>query len=83
MFSLAIVYTPPRGRPLSVARISDRTLLREAAAVALSEAERETKTLLAADRILGMVQAEETAKLRRVLNLLLASEHDDVAVDLM
>jgi hypothetical protein len=71
MFSLSIVYTPPGGRPLSVAHISDRALLRNAAVVALEEAERTTKSLCTIDAILGVIQAEESAKLRRVLTALL------------
>ena len=78
MFSLAIVYTPERGRPFSVARISDRVLLNHAVTVALREAERQVESLMARDRVLGMVQAEEAAKLRRVLSMLMIPEHDCV-----
>lgn len=58
LFSLAIVYTPDGGRPLSLARVSDRFLLGCAAAAALRESE------------------QQAARLRRILNLLIASEHD-------
>jgi hypothetical protein len=75
MFSLSIVYTPRGGRPLSVARISDHELLRDAAALALEEAQRTSKLLSATDPILGVIQAEEAAKLRRVLGALLLSEY--------
>jgi hypothetical protein len=76
MFSLAIVYTPAGGRPLSLARISDRLLLTRAAAIALREAELQIECLTAQDRTLGMVQAEEVAKLRRVLSALMKPEYN-------
>jgi hypothetical protein len=72
MFSLAIVYTPEGGRPLRAASMSDRSLLRKAVGAALRQAQREAETLAASDKTLGSIQAEETAKLRRVLRLLLA-----------
>ncbi len=80
MFSLAIVYTPDGGRPLSLARICDRSLLRSAAAAALREAEGQAESLSVKDRVLGVVQAEEAAKLRRILGLLLAPEHEGAGV---
>ena len=72
MFSLAIVYTPKGGRPLRVACISDRDLLRRAAAAAILQAEREIAVLEASDYTLGRMQSEEAAKLRRVLGLFLS-----------
>jgi hypothetical protein len=80
MFSLSIIYTPEGGRPLSLARVLDRSLLRSAAAAALREAERRGQCLMAKDGVLGMVQREETDKLRRVLMLLLAPEYDSSIV---
>jgi hypothetical protein len=76
LFSLAIVYTPDGGRPLSLARVSDRFLLGCAAAAALRESEQQAECLMVTDPVLGLVQTEETARLRRILNLLIASEHD-------
>jgi hypothetical protein len=80
MFSLAIVYTPEGCRPLRLARILDRTLLRTAASVALSEAEVQVEFLMAKDPVLGMVQAEEATKLQRVLKALMAPEPADALV---
>jgi hypothetical protein len=77
VFSLSIVYTPQGGRPLSVARISNRELLRDAAALALEEAQRTSKLLRASDPILGVIQTEESEKLRRVLEALLLSEYTE------
>jgi hypothetical protein len=76
MFTLAIVYTPEGGRTLSLARISDLSLLRSAAAIALREAELQAESLMAQDRVLGMVQAEEVAKLRRILSAVMTPEYD-------
>jgi hypothetical protein len=76
MFNLAIIYTPEGGRPLSIAGISDRHLLRSAAAMAVHEAERQARSLMMRDRVLGMVQAEEAAKLRRVLAALISPEYE-------
>jgi hypothetical protein len=75
MFSLAIVYTPEGGRPLRVACVSDRLLLRKAADAALRQAQREADALAESDKTLGTIQAEETAKLRRVLRLLVRPLH--------
>jgi hypothetical protein len=76
MFSLAIVYTPVGGRPLSVASISDRLLLRSAAAVALREAEGQAESLKMKDHVLGMLQTEEAIKLQIVLSFLIRPEHN-------
>jgi hypothetical protein len=80
MFNLAITYTPDGGRPLSIAFISDRLLLRSAAAAAVREAEGKAQSLMAHDHVLGMVQAEEAAKLRRVLDALMSPAYDHPAV---
>jgi hypothetical protein len=76
MFNLAITYTPDGGRPLNIARISGRLLLRSAAAVAVREAERKTQSLMAQDHVLAMVQGEEAAKLRRVLRALMSTDYE-------
>lgn len=80
MFKLVIAYIPEGGTPLSLARISDRTLLREAATAALLEAEQTTRSLMVADRTLGAIQAEETAKLRRVLSLLAITDENPIGM---
>jgi hypothetical protein len=69
-----VALTPPGGRPLCVAQISDRVLLRSAALVALEEAQSTTKSLYASDAILGVIQAEEALELGRVLRALLLLE---------
>jgi len=69
--TLAILYAPEGQKPVSIARINDRNLLSAAAAAAVLEAEQFASNLLAEDEILGCLQLEEAAKLRRVLGLLL------------
>jgi hypothetical protein len=67
---LAILYAPEGQKPLSVARIYDRTLLSAAAAEAIREAEATASELMADDPTLGALQLEEANKLRRILSLL-------------
>jgi hypothetical protein len=67
---VAILYEPERGRPLTVARVSNRELLLIVASAAVAEAEERARQLGCADETLGAVQREETARLRRVLELL-------------
>jgi hypothetical protein len=68
---LAILYEPDRGRPLTVARVSDRNLLVAAAEAAIAEAEDRARALAEADEFLGAVQREEAARMRRVLGIFL------------
>jgi len=67
---LAILYEPEAGRPLTVARISDRRLLVEAAEAAIREAWDQASALQDADEVLGAFQHEEAERIRRVLHLL-------------
>ena len=68
--NLLLVYETPGGRPLTVARIDDRTLVTKAATAALTAADARAEHLTEVDRTLGLVQREEANRLRRVLNLL-------------
>ena len=73
-------YTRQRGgRPLSVVRIADRPLLRRAAGVALREADQLLERLTTPDRVLRLLQAEETANLRHVLRELLVDDSAPIA----
>jgi hypothetical protein len=67
---LAILYAPEGQKPLSIARINDRSLLAAAANMAISEAEASANQLMVDDPTLGALQLEEVNKLRRVLCLL-------------
>jgi len=71
MFSVAIIYTPKSGRPLKLVGVSDRDLLRRAAAAALSEAESSSKILTQADPVLGAIKRAEAMKLRQILVVLM------------
>jgi len=71
MLSLAIVYRPAGGRPLSLATIEDRDFLAAAAAAAIRESLAKAEELEASDPVLGRVQREDAEKLRRVLSALL------------
>jgi hypothetical protein len=67
---VAILYEPERGRPLTVARVSDRRLLVAAAEAAIAEADERALALGDADAFLGAVQREEAERVRRVLAIL-------------
>ena len=67
---LAILYEPEAGRPLTVARITDRRLLVAAAEAAIREAQDQASALQDADEVLGAFQHEEAERIRRVLGLL-------------
>ncbi len=68
--SLLLVYEPTGGRPLTVARVDDRAMLRDAAQLAISAADKRAEDLAAADRVLGELERAEAARLRKVLGLL-------------
>jgi hypothetical protein len=68
---LAILYAPEGQKPLSIARVHDRSLLHAAAEKAIIEAERTATELMEDDPTLGALQLEEANKLRRTLSILL------------
>src|SRR4051812_34144006 len=67
---LAILYEGSAGRPLTVARVADRSLLVAVAQAAICEANALANDLGETDAVLGAVQHEESERLRRVLGLL-------------
>ena len=67
---LAILYEG-EGRPLTVARVSDRHLLVAAAEAAIREAEERAEGIGQVDDVLGAVEHEDAWRLRRVLGILL------------
>jgi hypothetical protein len=71
MIQLAITYTQPGERPLSVAIIDDEELLRRAAQLALDQAERRAAALASEDPIMGRLQAAEVRRLRAALSILI------------
>jgi len=68
---VAILYAPEGQKPLSIARVNDRSLLAMVAQKAIREAEVAASELMADDPTLGTLQLEEANRLRRVLSLLL------------
>ena len=73
---LAIVYSPAKGRTLSIARIEDPELLRVAALAAVRETQARAAELSESDTVLGLVEAEEAAKLQRTLAMLIPGLSD-------
>lgn len=71
--SLAIIYDGHGGRPLRLARVRDRLLLRAVAAAAIAEAEQAASDLGLRDNTLAQVQLGEVSKLRQILQPLVAS----------
>jgi hypothetical protein len=71
MGSLTITYQPPGQRPLSVATVEDEGLLRQAAVLALAQAEGRAAAIAAEDPIMGQLQAAEVERLRATLAILI------------
>jgi hypothetical protein len=69
MGSLTITYQAPGQRPLSVATVDDEGLLRQAAKLALEQAEQRAEAA-SEDPIMGMLQAAEVRRLRAALSIL-------------
>jgi len=70
MGSLTITYHAPGQRPLSVATVEDEGLLRQAAQLALEQAERRAEAVASEDPIMGLLQAAEVRRLRSALSIL-------------
>jgi hypothetical protein len=68
--SLTITYQAPGQRPLSVATLEDEGLLRQAAQIAIEQAEDRAAAVAAEDPIMGMLQAAEVRRLRAALSIL-------------
>jgi hypothetical protein len=71
MGSLTITYQAPGQRPLSVATVDDEGLLRQAAKLAIEQAEQRAKTVASEDPVMGMLQAAEVRRLRAALSILI------------
>jgi hypothetical protein len=55
------------GKPVTLARVSDRSLLTGAARTAIREAEEKAELMAAEDEDLGILQLQEAARLRTAL----------------
>ncbi|HWR49611.1 MAG TPA: hypothetical protein VN428_00790 [Bryobacteraceae bacterium] len=73
---LAILLEPERGDPVTLAEVQDRQLLLTAAMEAIRAAEAKAHEWGAEDRVLGVLQAEEAARLRRALELVVPGLRD-------
>ena len=78
MGSLTITYQPPGQRPLSVATVEDEGLLRQAAVLALAQAEGRAAAIATEDPIMGQLQAAEVKRLRATLAILIPGFLDAV-----
>lgn len=81
MGSLTITYQAPGQRPLSVATVEDEGLLRQAAQLALEQAERSAAAAAAEDPVMGMLQAAEVRRLRAALSILVPGFGAPSAID--
>lgn len=71
MGTLTITYQAPGQRPLSVATVEDAGLLRQAAKLALEQAEQHAAAVASEDPVMGMLQAAEVRRLRAALSILI------------
>jgi len=71
--ALIIAFEEPGRKPLSVASVHDQELLRQAATVALEEAEREAAAVARESPTLGKLRAAEVVRLRTTLATLIPS----------
>jgi hypothetical protein len=69
MLNLAILYTPPGGRPLRLVNVADRRLLIAVAQAAILEATKRADRVAHADTLLGEVEAAEVSRVQRILSL--------------
>jgi hypothetical protein len=69
--SLYITLEPNRGKPVTLARVKNPALLKDAALAALAEAESTAVQMAAEDQILGELQGQEVRRLRQSLELVL------------
>ena len=70
MGSLTITYQAPGQRPLSVATVEDEGLLRQAAQLALKQAEQRAAAVASEDPVMGMLQVAEVQRLQAALSIL-------------
>jgi hypothetical protein len=73
---LYITAEPANGKPVTLARVRDQSLLLDAAAVALDEADEMADEMAAQDELLGTLQRQEAGRLRSALELVLPGLRD-------
>jgi hypothetical protein len=72
---LAITFQAAGSAPITIARIKNRGLLREAAIAAMSEAESFTEEVSKEDAVFGELQRQETERLRKAIETVLPELH--------
>ncbi len=65
--SLYITFEPEHGRPVTLAKITDREILVAASIAALHEATKRAELMSVEDDLLGELQCQEVARLRSAL----------------
>jgi hypothetical protein len=70
MGTLTITYQAPGQRPLSVATVEDEALLRQAAHIAIEQAEQRAAAVAVEDPVMGMLQAAEVRRLQSALEII-------------
>jgi hypothetical protein len=70
MGSITITYVGEGRRPLSIAVVNDRALLRMAAGIAIREAEAQADSTSRLDPMMGRLQCLEVVRLRAALGAL-------------
>ena len=68
---LHLTLEPRRGRPITIARVTDRGLIADAAFAALAEAEEKARSTAVEDEILGELHRQEVQRLRQALETVL------------
>ena len=69
--ALYIALEPGRGRPVSLARLDDPTMLRQVARAAVLNARQQAIRASGVDQTLGVIRSEEADQLERRLSLLI------------
>jgi hypothetical protein len=70
MGSLTITYQAPGQQPMFVATVEDAGLLRQAAHLAIEQAEQRATAVAAEDPVMGLLQAAEVRRLHAALSIL-------------
>jgi hypothetical protein len=68
---LYITLEPAAGKPVTLARVFDRSLLTGVARTAIREAEEQAELMAAEDETLGTLQLQEASRLRTALELVI------------
>jgi hypothetical protein len=70
--SVLLVYEPPGGNPLTIARVNESSIVSEVARIAIQHAESRAEALAEVDCVIGELEQAEVSRLRRVIGLLVS-----------